>query len=122
MDAERYVFLDLGRRGRARGGGARDPGFEALEDTAELELHVADLTPSEAASELRRPGVVGARPMPLTLIEPTEAADPAPSAGAGVTWGVQAVGADATTLHGRRGQGGRARHRDRPDHMPRSPG
>lgn len=98
MDAERYVFLDLGDGARARGGGPREPGLEALDATPELQ--VQDLTPNEAAAELRRPGVVGARPMPLSLIEPTDAADPQPAADVGVTWGVHAVGADATTFTG----------------------
>ncbi|MDX6231692.1 MAG: hypothetical protein QOH68_651 [Nocardioidaceae bacterium] len=101
MQAERYVLFEV--KGRSRGvGGPLESAFGSLgaEADAQLDLQTADLTPSEAATELGRPGVVGARSMPLALINPTAAGDAQRPDGPGVTWGVKAVGADTSPFTG----------------------
>jgi subtilisin family serine protease len=56
------------------------------------------MTQSEALDQRRQPGRFVAETMPLKLIEPFEEPDVTPSAG--VTWGVEAVGALDSTLTG----------------------
>src|SRR5262245_12913869 len=66
----------------------------------DLSVVVADLSPSEYAGLRRDQQVVGAAPpIPMRLIRPlTES--PAPTAAPAVSWGVQAVGAAASTYSG----------------------
>lgn len=103
---DRYVMLRDGnaglRRGLRRGAPMMGPeGFAARAAPAAPGLEVppapvveaADLTPAEAASAARDPGVLElARAMPTRLIAPMPSQ--APATGAGVaTWGVARVGA-----------------------------
>ena len=63
-------------------------------------MDVADLTPDEVTDARRKPGVVAAKPMPMTLVRPVASARAAEPKGIGSEWGVDAVGATASPYTG----------------------
>ena len=84
----------FGARGLPRAGGGATP--------APVKVSTADLSPGDAASERKRPGVrmVGAA-MPIRLIAPAARSAAAPAGGAGAeAWGIKATGADASPFDG----------------------
>lgn len=94
MDADRYIVFEFDPSRPAQG----DPRYRTRGSSRGAEapvarVQVAELTPDEVTDARRKPGVVAARPMPVSLVRPVaQVAVPKPSSG-GVEWGVEAVGA-----------------------------
>ena len=86
MDERDYVVIDV------------DLAHTRDAETPDLGMSRGPMTQSEALDQRRQPGRFVAETMPLKLIEPFEEPDVTPSAG--VTWGVEAVGALDSTLTG----------------------
>ena len=86
MDERDYVVIDV------------DLAHMREAETPDLGMSRGQMTQSEALDQRRQPGRFVAETMPLKLIEPLEEPDVMPSAG--VTWGVEAVGALDSTLTG----------------------
>lgn len=86
MDERDYVVIDV------------DLAHVREAETPDLGMSRGQMTQSEALDQRRQPGRFVAETMPLKLIEPFEEPDVTPSAG--VTWGVEAVGALDSTLTG----------------------
>lgn len=86
MDERDYVVIDV------------DLAHMREAETPDLGMSRGQMTQSEALDQRRQPGRFVAETMPLKLIEPFEEPDVTPSAG--VTWGVEAVGALDSTLTG----------------------
>jgi subtilisin family serine protease len=95
---ERFIIFEIkGPATRGRG----DFGFDtAAEEPPEAAVHVAELTPSEAADERQKPNQILARPLPTKLIKPVSTAEAAQPTAAGTSWGVDAVGAKASPFTG----------------------
>lgn len=89
----RRGFQSFGARPRSTGAA---PG-----PAAPVKLSGAEMSPAEAASERKRPGVkMVNKTMPIRLIAPLSRAA-APAAGAaGSAWGIKATGADTSPLDG----------------------
>ena len=105
---EKYAILrDLNassRRPAVRGPG---PGVRMLamnepDAPPSPRVEVADLSPRDVSNVARDPMVIAAAPsMPLKLIKPQKFEGPVASLKSGtMTWGVEAVGADATSFDG----------------------
>ena len=101
MDADRYIVFEFDP-GRAAEGNPRyrTRGSSRGAEAPVAKVEVAELTPEEVTDARRKPGVVAARPMPMSLVRPVSTvAVPKPSSG-GVEWGVEAVGADVSPYTG----------------------
>ncbi len=94
MDADRYIVFEFDPGGSAEGSPRpRTRGGSRGAKAPVAKVDVAELTPDEVNDARRKPGVVAARPMPVSLLRPVAvAAAPKPKRG-GVEWGVEAVGA-----------------------------
>ncbi|MFN3938220.1 MAG: S8 family peptidase [Gemmobacter sp.] len=110
MDAERFIILrdaNAGLRGFGPGSGGFAGGIRAetgfgLEVPPDPQFDVQMMDEAEAMEMLREPDIIDvARAMPMRLIEPEAASAPGALAqSGGPTWGVAAVGADASPFDG----------------------
>jgi subtilisin family serine protease len=96
---EKFIIFEV-RTPATRGDGDFRFGPEAADAPPEAAVHVAELTPSQAADERRKPNQILARPLPTRLIKPVSTSDTAEPTAAGTSWGVKAVGADASPFSG----------------------
>jgi subtilisin family serine protease len=96
---ERFIIFEV--RGQATRGGDGAFGFNpAAAEPPEAEVHVAELSPTAAADERRRPNQILARPLPTRLIEPVSTSEAAQPTAAGTSWGVEAVRARVSPFSG----------------------
>ena len=103
MEADRYIVFEVGSTAGAEKGvrfGTRDKVRRGEKGAANAALDVADLTPEEVSDARRKPGVVAARPMPVTLVRPVSMSDAESPSSGGSEWGVEAVGATASPFTG----------------------
>jgi subtilisin family serine protease len=98
VDEKFIIFEVRGPATRGDGDFRFDPA--AADAPPEAAVHVAELTPSQAADERRKPNQILARPLPTRLIKPVSTSDTAEPTAAGTSWGVEAVGADASPFSG----------------------
>lgn len=96
---ERFIIFEV-RTPATRGDGDFRFDPAAADAPPEAAVHVAELTPSQAADERRKPNQILARPLPTRLIKPVSTSDTAEPTAAGTSWGVKAVGADASPFSG----------------------
>jgi subtilisin family serine protease len=102
MESDRYIVFEFDpdrpierprpqTRGSTRGG---------VETPVRAKVDVADLTPDQVTDARRKPGVVAAKPMPMTLVRPVATAEAAKPSGVGSEWGIDAVGATDSPFTG----------------------
>jgi subtilisin family serine protease len=99
MSKQRYVVLKVTGNRNIGPGGIRG-GAEAMRDV-EVAVESATLSPGEVAEARRDPMLLHAAPvMPVKLIKPKAEDNATATDEAGVTWGVQAVGATTSPFTG----------------------
>jgi subtilisin family serine protease len=96
---ERFIIFEVKTPAAVGRGDFRfDPA--GADEPPDAAVHGAELSPSEAAEERQNPNAIIARALPTMLIAPVAMSDEAEPAAAGASWGVAAVGADASPFSG----------------------
>jgi subtilisin family serine protease len=96
---ETFIIFEV-RAAPPRGPGGFGFDTATVDKPPEAVVHVAELTPAQAANERQRPGQTVARPLPTMLIKPVSLAETAEPAAATTSWGIDAVGAKQSPYDG----------------------